>query len=205
MLLATPPGFATAVWPASGIALGWVLLHGWRHLPGVILGSFAVNLTISLQAGGAGLFDISWTVPLLIACGAGLQAGIGAWLIRQFTDFPTALDEPPVVFKTLALGGLAATVINPSWSVLVLHQAGIIPEGRWLQNWLTWWVGDSIGVLVFTPLILIWGVKAPFFHRSRAMMVTVVLGCARLSDFLCVGISWSQRSPYAYQEKATGQ
>jgi len=178
LALATPPGYATAVWPASGIALGWVLVFGWQTLPGVILGSFAVNLAITLSTGNAGLFEISWTIPLLIALGAGLQAGVGTWMVRRWAGFPTPLDEPLTVFKTLTAGGLLATTINASWSVLVLHQAGIIPSERWLQNWLTWWVGDSIGVLVFTPLILIWGARAPHFDRTRAVMVTGVLAFA---------------------------
>jgi hypothetical protein len=44
LLLAIPPGFATAVWPASGIALGWILLYGWRLLPGVVCGSCKIGL-----------------------------------------------------------------------------------------------------------------------------------------------------------------
>jgi hypothetical protein len=44
LALAASPSFATLVWPASGIALAWVLLFGWRLLAGVLLGSFTVAL-----------------------------------------------------------------------------------------------------------------------------------------------------------------
>ena len=44
LLLAIPPGYATAVWPASGIALAAAVLAGPRVLPGVALGSFALNI-----------------------------------------------------------------------------------------------------------------------------------------------------------------
>ena len=30
IFLASPLGFASAIWPASGIALGWVLIYGSR-------------------------------------------------------------------------------------------------------------------------------------------------------------------------------
>src|SRR5438552_11797916 len=43
LLLAIPPGYATAVWPAAGLALGCILLFGNRAWPGVIIGSFLVN------------------------------------------------------------------------------------------------------------------------------------------------------------------
>src|SRR5262245_20728276 len=44
LLLAIPPGYATAVWPASGIALAGTLIFGYRVWPGILLGSFLVNL-----------------------------------------------------------------------------------------------------------------------------------------------------------------
>ena len=50
VLLAAPPGYATIVWPASGIALGWILLFGRRLLLGVVLGSFAINVSVVMQA-----------------------------------------------------------------------------------------------------------------------------------------------------------
>jgi integral membrane sensor domain MASE1 len=41
--LAIPPGYSTIIWPASGIAIGMLLVHGARLWPGILLGSFAVN------------------------------------------------------------------------------------------------------------------------------------------------------------------
>jgi integral membrane sensor domain MASE1 len=38
LLLAIPPGYATAVWPASGIALAATLLRSYRVWPGIFLG-----------------------------------------------------------------------------------------------------------------------------------------------------------------------
>ena len=43
LLLAVPPGYATLIWPASGIAVGMLLSHGARLWPGVLLGSFVLN------------------------------------------------------------------------------------------------------------------------------------------------------------------
>ena len=43
LLLAIPPGYATAVWPASGIALAGALLYGYRIWPGILLASFLVR------------------------------------------------------------------------------------------------------------------------------------------------------------------
>ena len=50
LLLAIPPGYATTVWPPSGLALVAVLLYGYRVWPGVLLGSMVLNSEISFQA-----------------------------------------------------------------------------------------------------------------------------------------------------------
>ena len=46
--LAIPPGYATAVWPPSGIALAAVLLWGPRVWPGIVAGSVLVNVAVAL-------------------------------------------------------------------------------------------------------------------------------------------------------------
>jgi hypothetical protein len=48
LLLAIPPGYASPLYPAAGVALASTLVYGWRMLPGVALGAFAVNLSLSL-------------------------------------------------------------------------------------------------------------------------------------------------------------
>src|SRR5665647_982319 len=50
LLLAIPPGYATAVWPAAGIAAVAVLVLGYRVLPGILVGSFFVNIGTSFDA-----------------------------------------------------------------------------------------------------------------------------------------------------------
>ncbi|MGZ5689697.1 MAG: hypothetical protein ACXWIQ_18405, partial [Caldimonas sp.] len=49
--LAIPPGFASPLYPAAGIALASVLVFGWRMLAGVALGSLAVNIVASAGRG----------------------------------------------------------------------------------------------------------------------------------------------------------
>ncbi|RZU48257.1 signal transduction histidine kinase [Fluviicoccus keumensis] len=172
--LAAPPGYATIVWPASGIALAWVLQFGNRLLPGVALGSFASNLLVMAAIRGVSpLEQVPW-LPLSVGLGAAVQTYIGVVLIRRFVAFSPGFDEPADILRMLGLGGIVATLFNASWSVSVLHLAGAIPAGYLVQNWLVWWVGDSIGVLTFTPLFLVWGMPHPYFNRNRAAIVTVV-------------------------------
>jgi integral membrane sensor domain MASE1 len=43
LLLAIPPGYATPVWPPSGIGLAALLLFGNRLWPGIWVGAALVN------------------------------------------------------------------------------------------------------------------------------------------------------------------
>ena len=174
VLLAAPPGYATIVWPASGIALGWILLFGRRLLLGVVLGSFAVNVSVVAHNAGLGFFDVGWTAPLLIAFGAAAQACLGSWLIQRYVSHFSAFHAPHIVIKTLILGGGLATLLNATWSTAVLYYFGVLTADLYWQNWFTWWVGDSIGVWIFTPLVLVWGLAPPYYERMRALMVTMV-------------------------------
>src|SRR5689334_17965895 len=80
LLMAIPPGYATAVWPSAGIALGTTLSWGRAVVPGVLLGSFLVNVSTSLGGTGTEALLRSAGVALALGVGAALQATAGAWL-----------------------------------------------------------------------------------------------------------------------------
>lgn len=53
LMLAIPPGYATAIWPAAGLAVAALLLLGGRYWPAVALGSTLLNVEVALEVGGA--------------------------------------------------------------------------------------------------------------------------------------------------------
>src|SRR5690242_7866068 len=71
LTFAIPPGYATAVWPPSGLALAALVLGGPALWPGVWMGATAVN------------FTIQFSVPAALAIGAGntLEALAAWWLV----------------------------------------------------------------------------------------------------------------------------
>src|SRR5215475_4975914 len=76
-------GFATLVWPPSGIAIAAVLLFGIRLWPGILLGAFATNL----------LAGASVAVALGIAVGNTAEAVTCAYLVTRLPHFSPALDN----------------------------------------------------------------------------------------------------------------
>ena len=69
--LAVQPGFATAIWPPSGIALAATLIIGYRACPSVFLGSLLVNLwKLSGGSQGISLFDFGISFGIGIGANA---------------------------------------------------------------------------------------------------------------------------------------
>jgi PAS domain S-box-containing protein len=137
-------GFAAHVWPPTGISLAALLIWGPHFWPGVALGAFLVNFTL-----GAPL-----PVALGICAGNALEAWVGVWLLRR-VGFRGSLPRVRDVFALVLLGGGMSSLISATGGVLSLGLAGIVPLARVGVTWRAWWVGDLLGTLVVTPLLLL--------------------------------------------------
>jgi signal transduction histidine kinase len=158
LAVAIPPGYATAIWPPSGIALAVLLLAGNRLWPGVLIGSFAANLGV----------EGNYLVSLVIATGSALQAYAIATLVRRHLGVPKRFER---VREVLSFVGLAAggAIIAPTVALLPLASIYPLPGADLAWNWWTWWQGDASGMLIFTPLILSWTVRGIAWTPRRAL------------------------------------
>ena len=147
LMLASLHASASPVWPSAGIALAAILVLGYRLWPAIFVGAFLVNVT---NAG-----DVA--TSLAIATGNTLEALAGAWLVIRFARGKNFCDRPQDVFK-FALVAATSTIISPSFGVTSLALAGFADWTHYGAIWLTWWLGDATGDLVFTPLVLLWSV-----------------------------------------------
>jgi signal transduction histidine kinase len=163
-------GFATLVWPPSGIALSALLLRGHRLWPGVIIGAFVAN-TLT----GAPLL-----VALGIATGNTLEAVLGAYALRRVPGFRTSLDRVRDVLSLIVLAAVLSTIVSATIGVGSLYLGGILPPADLGRAWRAWWVGDLIGDLLVAPAILVWAGAAvrPASRRwmeAAALIVTVIV------------------------------
>src|SRR2546426_4679936 len=149
LVFAIPPGYATAVWPPSGIALAAILLWGTRLWPGVWLGAALINFTI----------EGSVVLAVLIAMGNTLEAVMGAMLIRRYTGMRGYFDTGEAVIRFAGLAALSAT-IAAAIGVSSISLLKPLPWSEFVVNAWTWWQGDASGMIIVTPLIASWYVGA---------------------------------------------
>jgi|LNAP01.1.fsa_nt_gb diguanylate cyclase (GGDEF)-like protein/PAS domain S-box-containing protein len=173
--LAIQPGYATTVWPPSGIALAVILLFGYRVWPGIFIGSILVNYATNLAGGSSAFTTSSITIILAIAFAAVLQAIAGAYMVRRFAKFPNNLATEKEVFSFMFYGGALSTSINSTISVTALLALGQVSPDNFITNWLSWWVGDAIGVFIFAPLILIWMLRPVEAWQNRRFVISLAM------------------------------
>jgi signal transduction histidine kinase len=171
LALGAVSGFATLVWPPTGIALAATLLLGYRVSPGIAAGAFLVNV---------------WSgAPLLVAVGIAIgntaEALLGAFVLGQ-AAFRGSLARPRDVLALIALAAVASTVVSASVGVASLSLGGIVSSGRAGETWEAWWMGDMMGDLIMAPVAL------TFLSPRHAWRDSARLRLARLAEALVLAV-----------------
>src|SRR5206468_4380250 len=68
-------------------------------------------------------------------------------------------DRLQGVFKFALAAGISA-LISPAFGLTSLALTGFAAWANYGAIWLTWWLGDVTGDLVFTPLVFLWSVAS---------------------------------------------
>ena len=155
----------TAVWPPSGLAVIALVIGGRRFWPGIFLGA-----VIAERVAG---------VPLLSACGIAVGStlapiGVATALKRFDVDHDLSRVRDVLVFFCSAAVG---TMVSATVGTLVLVAGGRPLTGAGVV-WLTWWIGDAMGVVLIAPVALtMWRSKLkplPRFETAGFIAITAV-------------------------------
>lgn len=202
--VAVPPGYATIIWPASGIAMAALLIFSPRLAPGIFLASLLVNLGVG-QAMDLGGF--SWpilAVALIIAGASTLQALAGAMAARRLFGVPTLLRSLRDVAVFGCLVGPLACTITTSAGTAALVAAGLLPPAAVPGHWLIWWLGDLLGIAVVLPLALLgpWRRWGAGWSRQNAAGLQPASVIALMIPLLLTFQGWRWTGEIAYERGA---
>jgi len=133
------------VWPLSGAALALVLLGGRRLLPAIWISELVGNLMADLGFLLSGALALSVVIEVASCHYLLVKRGLFDNRLRGTQDF--------IGLAIAATIGVAAGGTSATLSFLCLGQPSKIPV---IVSFLHWWQGDVLGIILITPLILVW-------------------------------------------------
>jgi PAS domain S-box-containing protein len=156
----TPP-----LWPAAGLAIAALCLGGIRLWPGIALGTLIAF---------AGRMNGPWLTAAIVAATTS-EAVIGALLLTRVARFCYALRRARDAIALVLAGGIAAPALGALVGAGAFAAAGVIPLNTFPREWLEWFLGDAIGVIVFAPIVLLWARPRTSRPGFRVQMTCVAL------------------------------
>ena len=167
-------GEASVFFLASGLALAALLIGGWRYLGSVFVGALLANLMLG------GVF---WASAVM-AFGSTLGAAAGAWVIRRGGRFDSALGSMQDLVQLFIGGGLVGAALSALVGTSTLALQGLVSKEHYLTRLMDGWMGDALGVVLLTPLILAWwpSTAAPRPPPSARQLAeaALIIGCTAL-------------------------
>src|SRR5438270_10427453 len=166
LLLAVPPGYASPIFPPAGIAVAAMLISGRASLPWTFLGSLLLNIWNGYSAGN-GPEGVQLAAGSVIAAASTLQAAVGGTVLRHAIGYPAPLDNGRDVMRFFLLSPIFC-LTSSVLSLAGLSALGVVALSDLLMNWVSWWLGDTLGVLIVLPLTLVIAGEPRVLWRRRA-------------------------------------
>lgn len=169
LLLAPPELAISLIWLPTGIAVAALYRWGYRYWPAVFLSATFIQEFS---------FEMNWPQAGILVAGQTLGPLLNTWMLRRF-EFHAAFcrRRDIVIFTGCTLAGM---LVPPTLGVTTLYMEGMAEWGNYGSAWLTWWLGDCMGVLSATPLLVSSTAKSLQQIRQRKQEFIVWLIMATL-------------------------
>ena len=168
-MYATDSSYVSLFWPCSGLAIGVLLLGGYRYAPLIFAGEIIGNALSGFPlwvSGGIGLINAS-------------EYSLTCLALRRQKQFDPALTAHSD-FLRLILTGAAIGLVSAACSSLLLLQTGLLTADTLVSGGLRWWQGDVMGIILITPMVLVWkswpaGWFSPLRRTETLAMITLTV------------------------------
>ncbi|HVE81374.1 MAG TPA: MASE1 domain-containing protein [Myxococcales bacterium] len=147
-----PEGMA-AFWPPAGFMLAVMVLSPKRTWPANLVGSF-VGCTV-----GSIIFFHN---GLLVSMGFGFfnscESLLTSWLLLRVLGAPITMTRLSELIGLTVLAAILGNAVTATGGAVVVTTAFGAP---YWAVWRVWWMGDALGMLLFTPVIVSWATVRP--------------------------------------------
>ncbi len=174
-----PQGSTNLFFIATGIALAALLLGGRVYALSIFFGSMIANL----------LSGIDLWIALNIATGCTLSAVLGATFVTYKNNIDLSLRSLPDYLRLIVFGGFLGCSIGALIGTTTLQLANIIKPDHYFMELLRWLIDDVLGVVLITPLILVWQkMPAPLLiAKNRLKIALIVAGTWLVGQIIFLG------------------
>jgi signal transduction histidine kinase len=165
---------ALPTWPPSGIAFGLIILLGRQVWPGITIGSLIASIMSHWNDASAPVQSLI-AISSFTAMSHTFEALIGSWLVKNWIrdDYPFKTSRAAFQFLSVAI---LMCVFGAVLGTFVLYSCQVIADDNILVTGISWLVGNTVGVLLFTPFILSIARKhALTFSSEKALEVSLFL------------------------------
>ncbi|MEV0117014.1 MASE1 domain-containing protein [Streptomyces sp. NPDC050844] len=167
----------TPIWPPTGVAVAALLVYGMSVWPGIAIGSFLVIASLTTPQ-----------PTTLVTVAGNTLAPLCAYLMLRGVGFRVGISRLRDGLALVFLGGLVAMLISATAGVGLQVVTGGLATGQFWSVWLAWWVGDAMGVLLVTPLLLVLaGATGPLQLRRWKEMLCLALAAVIVIPLAVLG------------------
>jgi PAS domain S-box-containing protein len=134
------------LWPAAGVAIAALCIGGVGLWPGVALGTL---IAVGPRGNGAVL-----TAAIVVSTTA--EAVVAALLLTRVAKFRVDLHSVRDASMLVVIAGIVAPAVGALIGAGSFALAGATPFSNFSHEWLSWFLGDGMGAIVFAPVVLVW-------------------------------------------------
>ena len=179
---------ALPAWPPSGIGFALIILLGRSAWPGITIGSLVANIMAYWNVPTLPAQSII-TISSMIAIGNTIEAVLGNYLVKIWIKdnypFRNAGNAFRFLFVTLLVCSLGAGV-----GTLSLFMSKVLVTANLLRTGFSWWVGNVVGILLFTPIILAGAKKIALKFKSEKMMEVGIFVLSLIAIYLLLEVEY---------------
>ncbi len=188
------PALEASFWLPSGLMLGLLLTEARRDWALLVAAMFAGDCFYN--ATGA---TWPWADWFFVTVGNAASAVAGAWLVQRWVARKTALESVRELIGLMIAAALSLVITSTIGARTIYQLEG---AGSLVAIWTSWFFSDLLGVVLVTPLILVWRgaraePRAPLSSVRRFEAIALVSGVC-VCCALAISLDWLQNPASRY-------
>ena len=169
--------FANYAWnPNSGASIAFAVMFGRRMIPFMFVAPLLDDLIDDLT-----IRRLPFPLPLELAEAVLIGSVYGAavlFLLHPKRRFDPSLQSTYSLFLMTATTAVSAALVAPSYVGLMVA-SGVLPAADFTGVALSYWVGDTIGIMVLTPFVLVlWTRRYAVWMSAETLLQLVAIAAA---------------------------